>query len=90
MAVTTLALGKQHQRPNKIRFIKYQKRKEEAQPLPSWLQDQSESASRCPGVINASFQVISIILLIAGEILSNYNKTQIRSLPHNNGFNEGL
>ncbi len=38
----------------------------------------------CPGVLNGSFQVTSISLLIAGELLSNCNKTQVRTLPHNN------
>ncbi len=42
-----------------------------------------ECESMCPGVLNGSFQVTSISLLIAGELLSNCNKTEVRSLPHN-------
>ncbi len=43
-----------------------------------------ECESTCPRVLNGSFQVTSISLLIAGELLSNCNKTEVRSRPHNN------
>ncbi len=46
-------------------------------------ESERESESMCPGDLNGSFQVTSISLLIAGELLSNCNKTQVRTIPHN-------
>ncbi len=49
-------------------------------------ESESERVRACPGVLNGSFQVTSISLLIAGELLSNCNKTQVKTLTHNTGL----